>query len=519
VLRGAISSNASAVEEDVSHRRWLTAGLTLGIFVAALETTVVTAAMPRVVASLGGLSHYSWVFSAFLIAMTVSLPLWGKLADLYGRRPFYLLGLGVFLLGSALAGQARSMGQLIAFRGLQGVGAGAVQPLGLTIASDIYPLPERARKQALFSGVWGIATLIGPVLGGVVVEYLSWRWVFYLSLPFGLGAAFLVGRHLPEESKTWERDRSGAFDLFGAFAFASTAIWLLWLVNEGRMSLPLLGGGLLSMAGLLWAEHSARDPVLPLRFFRDPVLRAALGGGFLTNLALFGATAFISLLLQAVLGADPVRAGSALVPLFAAWVIFSIFASRMLLRVGFRAVILLGAALLALGLMGLSQRQVPLSDIRLFVLLTLVGAGMGLCNVSHLLLVQHRVSFSERGRVTALLFLLRTLGGAIGTSLLGETMRWRIRVRAAPHLERLLIQDPDFLLHPSQPGITPEALLAARHIMGAALQEAFWIAAFAALAAFLLSFALPCTESPAHPSHSLWLKDPSHQHSLGEESS
>ena len=191
----------------------------------------------------------------------------------------------------------------------------------------------------------------------------------------------------------------------------------------------------------------------------------------------------------------------------------------MLLRVGFRAVILLGAALLALGLMGLSQRQVPLSDIRLFVLLTLVGAGMGLCNVSHLLLVQHRVSFSERGRVTALLFLLRTLGGAIGTSLLGETMRWRIRVRAAPHLERLLIQDPDFLLHPSQPGITPEALLAARHIMGAALQEAFWIAAFAALAAFLLSFALPCTESPAHPSHSLWLKDPSHQHSLGEESS
>src|SRR5687767_7714618 len=180
---------------DMTSRRRaaVTAGVLMGMFLAALEATVVSTAMPTVIASLGGLNHYSWVFSAYLITSTVTVPVWGKLSDLYGRRLFYQLGIGVFLLGSVLSGLSTSMGQLIAFRAVQGLGAGALIPLGMTIIGDVYTLEERTRMQAYFSGVWGFASVVGPVVGGFITDQLSWRWVFYLNVPFGLAAALVMG--------------------------------------------------------------------------------------------------------------------------------------------------------------------------------------------------------------------------------------------------------------------------------------------------------------------------------------
>jgi len=193
-------------------RRLITAGVLTGTALAALEATVVGAAMPTVVASLGGLEHYSWVFAAYLLTSTVTVPLWGKLSDLYGRRPLYQVGIALFLGGSALCGVSGTMAQLVAFRAIQGVGAGALIPLGMTILGDIYTPAERARIQGLFSGVWGLASIVGPPLGGIITEQMTWRWVFYLNIPFGLVAAAIIGFSLREP----KRDVRPAIDYRGA---------------------------------------------------------------------------------------------------------------------------------------------------------------------------------------------------------------------------------------------------------------------------------------------------------------
>src|SRR5215470_9032431 len=183
-------------------RRVVTAGVMLGMFLAALEATVVGTAMPTVIASLGGLDRYSWVFSAYLLASTVTVPVWGRLSDLYGRRPLYLAGIAIFLMGSALSGASQTITQLIVFRGIQGLGAGALVPLSMTINGDIYTVKERARIQGLFSGVWGLASILGPLAGGFITDNLSWRWVFYINIPFGLAAAAVVGITLMEPKRT-----------------------------------------------------------------------------------------------------------------------------------------------------------------------------------------------------------------------------------------------------------------------------------------------------------------------------
>src|ERR687886_2797706 len=194
-------------------RRWaVTAGVMAGMFLAALEATVVGTAMPTVIASLGGLDRYSWVFSAYLITSTITVPVWGKLSDLYGRRLFYQLGIAVFLLGSILSGMSTSMTQLIIFRALQGLGAGALVPLGMTIIGDVYTVEERARMQAFFSGVWGLSSVVGPVVGGFITDQLSWRWVFYINIPFGLAAALIMGLALKEP----RRHARPAIDYAGA---------------------------------------------------------------------------------------------------------------------------------------------------------------------------------------------------------------------------------------------------------------------------------------------------------------
>jgi MFS family permease len=211
--------------EMSSRRRWaVTIGVMTGMFLAALEATVVGTAMPTVIASLGGLNHYSWVFSAYLITSTVTVPVWGKLSDLYGRRLLYQVGIGVFLLGSILSGISGSMEQLIIFRAIQGLGAGALIPLGMTIIGDIFTLAERARMQALFSGVWGFSSVIGPIVGGFITDQLSWRWVFYINLPVGLAAAVIIGIAL-KEPKAHTRP---AIDYAGALLLMA-AITLLML--------------------------------------------------------------------------------------------------------------------------------------------------------------------------------------------------------------------------------------------------------------------------------------------------
>ena len=280
------------------HRRLVVAGVMASMFLAAMESTVVATAMPTVIASLGGLRIYSWTFSGFLLASTVTMPLWGRLADQYGRRRVYLVGLSLFLVGSALSGLSQTMAQLIAFRAIQGLGAGSLIIIGMTIIADLYGLERRAKMQGYFSGVWGVASLVGPVIGGVLTDAVSWRWVFYINLPFGLLAMAAIRWGLASERSA---RRASAFDYAGTAVFAAViSALLVGLLEGGRGAswwrpsvLAVLGLSAVLLVVFVLIERRAAEPVVPLALFANPMVRAASVTGFLSGMAMFGAITFV----------------------------------------------------------------------------------------------------------------------------------------------------------------------------------------------------------------------------------
>jgi MFS family permease len=277
---------AKPILEMSSKRRWaVTAGVMTGMFLAALEATVVGTAMPTVIASLGGINYYSWVFSAYLVTSTVTVPVWGKLSDLYGRRLLYQIGIAVFLIGTMLSGMSETMWQLIIFRAVQGLGAGALVPLGMTIIGDIFTLEERAKMQAYFSGVWGLSSVVGPVVGGFITDQISWRWVFFINLPVGIIAAAIIGFAL-KEPKLREKPK---IDYAGA-ALLMIAISLLMLaLVEGGASLTalfstqnilLIGSSIVLLLIFAVVEKRAADPVIPFQLFRNRTVSVSVGAVF-----------------------------------------------------------------------------------------------------------------------------------------------------------------------------------------------------------------------------------------------
>jgi EmrB/QacA subfamily drug resistance transporter len=330
---------ATLLETTPARRAVVLAGVMAAMFLAAMESTVVATAMPTVIASLGGIRIYSWTFSAFLLTSTVSMPIWGRLADDLGRRPAYLIGVAVFLLGSALAGLSQSMEQLIAFRAVQGIGAGSLITIGMTIVGDLYGMERRAKMQGYFSSVWGVASLVGPLIGGVLTDRVSWRWVFYVNLPVGLLAAAAIAVGLRDEVRIRPRN---TFDVVGMTVFvAAISTFLVGLIEigGGEPWTRLLGLVLVVIAaGLLLAfviiERRAREPMIPLHLFRNPIVRAAAVTGLLSGMAMFGAITYVPLYLQAVVGSTATQAGWVLMPFVFGWVVFSVLAARLVLRVG-----------------------------------------------------------------------------------------------------------------------------------------------------------------------------------------
>jgi EmrB/QacA subfamily drug resistance transporter len=411
----------------LSRRAVVTLGVLGGSFLAAIEATIVATAMPTVVQQLGGLAHYSWVFSAYILTSTVTMPLWGRLSDLYGRRPFYLAAVALFLAGSALSGTAQSLPQLIVFRAVQGAGAGGLLPLGMTILGDLYTLEERARTQGLFSGVWGLASIVGPLIGGYVTQALSWRWVFYLNVPFGLVAAGLVGVALVDVP----RHRRPRIDYVGALLFmAAVTLFLLALGQTGRreamLPLPMVGVlyvGAAVLAGLfVRAERMSVEPILPLDLLGDRLVAATMVAGFLVGVAMFGALSYVPLFVQTALGGSATQAGTALTPLLLGWVTMSIVTGRILPRVGYRAMILGGLALVCLGFFGLLRvgHGSPISA--LYLDLGLMGLGMGMTMLSLLLALQGAVPRSRLGIATSVAQFTRSVGGAVGVALMGAVI-------------------------------------------------------------------------------------------------
>ena len=417
------------MRDDTRKRRALY-GVMLSVFLAAMESTVVATAMPRVVESLGGVNIYSWVFSGFLLTSTVTMPLWGRVSDLFGRRPVYLTGLGVFLLGSALSGLSQNMAQLIAFRMLQGLGAGSLMTLGMTIIGELFGLEQRARMQGYVSGMWGVASLLGPLLGGLLTDFASWRWVFYVNLPFGAIAIILLAGALPDVSER----RPHAFDWLGVTFFTVGISALLFGVLEaGRVGvwtgpdvLVPLGLAAVGLAAFVPVERRAREPIVPFRLFRlRPVLAAGVNG-FLSGMAMFGAISFVPLFLQHVTGMSATAAGVVLMPFVLGWVAMSIVSARLVLRVGYRAPVMAGMTCLAIAFLLLTRWGAGLTQAVAMRDALIGGLGMGLTFVPMLLAAQSAVARSDLGAATSLTQFLRTIGGAVGLSVMGAVMVRRL---------------------------------------------------------------------------------------------
>jgi EmrB/QacA subfamily drug resistance transporter len=405
---------------SLKRRRWITAGLLLGMMLGALEATVVSTAMPTVVSTLGGLAHYSWVFSAYLLTSTACVPIWGRLSDLYGRRQIYLIGIAIFLIGSLLSGASGSMLQLILWRALQGLGAGCIIPLSMTIVGELYTLAERPRTQALFSGVWGVASIAGPLVGGYVTDYLNWRWVFFLNLPFGLLAAAVLASAYPAS----RRVSSVQVDWLGAgLLFTGISALLIALGDEtpGGVWVWVVATVVL-LGGFIAVQRRTPEPIMPLDLFNVPVIARSLVVVFLVGVSLFGAIAFIPLFVQAVRGGTATQAGQAITPLFLGWVIMSIVGARATVLLGYRTVSIAGSVLMTIGFVGLTLVDGSSSRWVLMSSCMVIGAGMGTQMLSLLLAVQHGVDRSRLGIATALNQFSRSVGAAIGVAAMGAVL-------------------------------------------------------------------------------------------------
>jgi EmrB/QacA subfamily drug resistance transporter len=416
---------------DEARKQWVFVGIMLSIFLAAIESTVVATAMPTVVASLGGIRIYSWVFSGFLLTQTVTMPLWGRFSDLYGRRSVYLAGLATFLVGSALSGAAQNMEQLILFRMVQGLGAGALMTLGYTIIGELFGLERRARMQGYISSVWGVASLMGPWAGGLLTDHVSWRWVFYINLPFGVVAMALIGAALTAVSRPARRP---VVDWSGVALFAAgVSALLLGIVEAGRVGswstievVALLVLGVIVLVAFVTVERRAADPIVPLRLFKSRMVLAAVVTRFLAGMAMFGALSFVPLFLQSVTGASATRAGVVLTPFVLGWVVMSVVSARLVLRVGYRAVVLTGMACLTVAFLLFRGWSVTLSAGSAMVDVLLAGIGMGMVVVPMLIAVQSVVARSDLGAATSLTQFFMSIGGALGLSLMGAVMSQRL---------------------------------------------------------------------------------------------
>ncbi|HEX8286942.1 MAG TPA: MDR family MFS transporter [Pyrinomonadaceae bacterium] len=495
--------------EMSSKRRWaVTAGVMTGMFIAALEATVVGTAMPTVIASLGGLNHYSWVFSAYLVTSTVTVPVWGKLSDLYGRRLLYQIGIAVFLIGTLLSGLSASMTQLIVFRAIQGLGAGALIPLGMTIIGDIFTLQERARMQAYFSGVWGFSSVVGPIVGGFLTDQLSWRWVFFINLPIGIAAALIIGLALKEP----KRHETPTIDYAGA-ALLMTAISLLMLATvEGGTSLTTLFAPtnlfiLIAAVALLliffWVEKKARDPIIPFNLFRNRTVSVSIVAGFLAGVAMFGAISFIPLFAQGALEATATEAGSLLTPLMLSWVLMSVIGGRLLLRVGYRNISIIGFVVLSVGFVFLALFQRETARFWLYIDLILIGAGLGLTMLTLLIAVQQAVERTQLGVATSLNQFSRAIGGAFGVAIMGAVLTAGL----AQQLNNVarndsnilsveqaaeLASNPNALIDPQAKATLPEKTFEVlQDSMAISIHRVFWMGAVFSVMALLVALLLP----------------------------
>ncbi|WP_434600411.1 MDR family MFS transporter [Streptomyces sp. A5-4] len=483
------------------------AALMLGMALAALDGTIVSTAVPQIVGDLGGFAIFSWLFAGYLLAVTVTLPVYGKLSDTFGRKPVLLAGIILFLVGSLLCAFAWNMESLIAFRVVQGLGGGAIQGTVQTVAADLYPLKERPKIQAKLSTVWAVSAVAGPAVGGLLASYADWRWIFLINLPVGAVALWLIARHFHEPARTKSPTATGRprIDWAGALGvFACGGLLLFALVQGGvawpwlsAPSLALFGGSALLAAATVVIERRAAEPIIPGWVWRRRTIAAvnlALGA---LGLLMVAPTVFLPTYAQAVLELDPIAAGFVLSIMTLSWPVSAALSQHAYNRIGFRLTAIIGIGCAALILLAFPLLPFPGSAWQPALIMLLLGGALGLFQLPLIVGVQSTVGWSERGTTTASVLFCRQVGQSVGAALFGAVANATLASRLADAPEAIrdgLPGDLDSVSHAlGDPGrLTAEAADYLRRAVDAAVDHVYLGASCAAVLALLaLIFVAP----------------------------
>jgi EmrB/QacA subfamily drug resistance transporter len=491
----------SDTAKHLTRRRAVTFACMMAIFMAAVEATIVATAMPTIVGQLGAFHLFSWVFAAYLLAQAVSTPIYGRLADLYGRKRMFVSGSALFLLASTACGFTWAFGEwgmasLVLFRTIQGFGAGSLQSMATTIIGDIYPPTDRARVQGWLSGVWGLAALAGPVLGAFIVQHVHWAFVFWINLPFGIAAILIMASSLHERIEL----RSHHVDIAGSvLLMVGVGGVLMTIVQAQTLSVPLaaslFGAGVLALLLLILQERRAKEPIVPFQLWRQRIVAECAAGGLTIGALLMCVVAFLPTYVQAAMGRNVTYAGTALAIQSVSWSISAIAAARLMGLTSYRTAGLIGSALLISGTALLITLDREASFLRLGVATLLVGFGMGFCNQTLLLSTQGSVHWNQRGVATASFLFARTIGQTIGAAIGGAMLNFGVARQvpgAGDALERLL--DPD-----RRNELSAEMIARLSSAIAGALHDVYIVAGVLAVATLAIVLLLPARLSYSPP--------------------
>jgi EmrB/QacA subfamily drug resistance transporter len=490
-----VSSPAPAPQTQQQGVRVIFGALILVFLLASLDQTIVSTALPTIVGELGGLQHLSWVVTAYLLASTVSGPLYGKFGDLYGRKIVMQTAIVIFLAGSVLCGLSQNMAELIGFRALQGLGAGGLIVTAIAVVGDVIPPRDRGRYQGIFGAVFGVSTIIGPLLGGFFVDNLSWRWIFYVNLPVGAIAFIVIGAAFRSRAvtKQHEIDYLGAALLAGglsAVVLFTSLGGTTWAWDSAQI-IALIVIGIVSLAAFTFVESRVAEPILPLALFRNRTFAVTSAVGFIVGLSLFGAVTYLPLYLQIVKGVSPTKSGLQLTPMMLGLLVTSVASGQLITRWGkYRIFPIIGTAVVSVGMLLLSRLGIGSSLWVAALDMVVLGLGLGMVMQVLVLAVQNAVPYRYLGVATSGSTMFRSIGGSIGVSLFGAIFANRLQTELAQRLP------PSVHLPSTTSPATIRALPSGVrdsyiHALTAALSPVFTVAAVLSFASFVLALLLP----------------------------
>ncbi len=479
---------------------WVLSALMLGMLLAALDSTIVSTALPTIVGDLHGSSHLSWVVVSYLLASTVSTPLWGKLGDLHGRKVYFQSAIILFLLGSILCGFASSMITLILFRAIQGLGGGGLMVGAQAVIADVVPPRERGKYSGLFGAVFGAATVLGPLLGGFIVEYWSWRWIFFVNVPFGIVALVVTASALPNAATRIKH----VIDYLGIILLTASSAALILFTSLGgsswawgsTQSVSLFVGGLILAIAFVFAERRSPEPVLSMGLFKNRVFASASAIGFVVGFAMFGALTFLPLYFQDVHGASPTNSGLRLLPMMVGLFGASIIVGQLVARgKKYRPFPIAGTAVMTIGLGLLGTIDVSTSALTTAIYMFILGAGLGMVMQILITAVQNAVNMTEVGAATAGANFFRSIGGSFGTAIFGAFFSNELPIKLRSGLQSIHYSGviPSFSrLTPAEFRHLPTAVLVVFvHALSRSISDVYLWAIPVGVLAFVLSLTLP----------------------------